>query len=195
MLVQKLSAVQNPSRSSLFAASILGSLPILTVLHERASARDRPLSYEACNDNGISAVYLSARYDNSRILEFLLKYGALVEISGGYFGTPLQAAAFHGHDSAVRLLLSHQASPCAPGHFSDALDAASLGGHEKTVILLLANDVVSGSCNLETALLKASYAGHREAVSLIIDRASFAEPFGIGQNSGVCLQWLSSQTM
>lgn len=191
LLVQKLGAVQNPSRSSLFAASVFGLLPVLKVLYEHVSTRNQPLGYEGCNNNGASAVYLSARYGNIRSLEFLLNHGASVDSSGGYFGNPLQAAAFHGHGLAARLLLDHQASPCAPGRFSDALDAAILGGHEEAIILLLADKAIRGSCNLETALLKSSYAGHREAVGLIIDRAAFTEPVKFGQDSRTFLRWLS----
>ena len=64
--------------------------------------------------------------------------GADINAQGGHFGTALQAAAFAGKESVVRLLLDMGADINAQGgHFGSVLGAAAFGGNEEIVMLLL----------------------------------------------------------
>ncbi|KAJ3846988.1 ankyrin repeat-containing domain protein [Lentinula lateritia] len=67
-----------------------------------------------------------------------LNLGIDINISGGTYGTSLQAASFKGYGSVVKLLLEKGANVNAQGgEYGNALQAASSEGHETIVKLLL----------------------------------------------------------
>ena len=163
-------AVQSPSRSPLLAASIYGLLPVLEHMHSRAPAHGRQIDFNEKNIDGASAIYLSARYGNPATLKFLITQNCSVNTSGGRYGNPLQAAAFHGHGQALQILLDQGADPLGPGKFEDVLQAAIAGGHEDLIQCLLSREDIESRCNLKAALMSLCYAGHYSAVSVLLDR-------------------------
>lgn len=165
-----LGAVQSPSRSPLLAASIYGLLSILEHMHSRALAHGRQIDFNEKNIDGASAIYMSARCGNPATLDFLIAQNCSVNTSGGRYGNPLQAAAFHGHGQALRILLDHGADPFAPGKFEDVLQAAIAGGHEDLIERLLSREDVARRCNLKAALMSVCYAGHHSAVNVLLGR-------------------------
>ena len=90
-------AVQSSSRSPLLAASLYGLRSILEYMHSRALAHGRQIDLNEKSIHGASAIYISARHGNVATLKFLIEHGCSVDVSGGRYGNPLQAAAFHGH--------------------------------------------------------------------------------------------------
>ena len=182
--LQKLAAVQSPSRTPLIAASIYGLLSVLNSMHSRALACDRQVDYNEKNDDGASAIYLSARCGNLAILEFLIAQGGSVNTSGGRYGNPLQAAAFHGHERALQYLLDHGADPSAPGRFEDVLQAAIAGGHESSIQYLLTCEDIISTCNLKEALMSVCYAGNHSAVTALLNRDDLKQ--SISKPTDIC---------
>ncbi|KFZ14934.1 hypothetical protein V501_02978 [Pseudogymnoascus sp. VKM F-4519 (FW-2642)] len=144
--------------------------------------------YSSINPDPYSAnpvYYISAkRYQ--RVLSFYLKdlntkqldaqiNCQLIEASGS-FGSPLQAAAYHGGDEIIRLLIQRGADVNAQGgYFGNALQAAaSLGEQEEIVKLLLEHgaDVNAQGGRYHTALLAALDGNSEETVELLISQGA-----------------------
>lgn len=91
------------------------------------------------NGNGRlgSALHAAAMKGQLQTVGFLIQLGADVDISGGYYGTPLQAATCLGHAEMVRLLLSAHASPHKSGFSKDAFHAAAENGQYHIIHILL----------------------------------------------------------
>ena len=170
MRLEKLAAVQSLSKSPLLTASIYGLLSILKLMHSQALACDRQVDFNETNIDGVSTTYMSARYGKLATLRFLIAQGGSIDTSGGRYGSPLQAAAFHGHERAVQCLLDHGADPCAPGRFEDVLQAAIAGGHENLINSLLSRETIVSRCNLKAALMNVSYSGNLSAVNVLLNR-------------------------
>jgi ankyrin repeat protein len=105
----------------------------------------------------------------------LLSNGADVNLQGGYYGNPLQAASEKGHQEVVQLLLNKGASVNAPGGFyGNALQAASSRGYQKVVQLLLDKgaDVNAQGGHYGNALQAASEKGHQEVVRLLLKKGA-----------------------
>lgn len=183
-------AVQSPSRLPLLAASIYGLLLILENMHSRALAHGRQIDFNEKNIDGASAIYLSARYGNPATLKFLIAQHCPVDTSGGRYGNPLQAAAFHGHGQALQILLDHGADPFGPGKFVDVLQAAIAGGHEDLIQRLLTHEDIASRCNLKAALISLCYAGHHSAVSVLLDRDNLNQAVSEPNNSCTSVQIL-----
>ena len=94
-------------------------------------------------------------------VKYLLGCGIDINITGGTFATPLQAAASSGQTDLVRLLLDHGADVDLvdlTSGFGNALQAAAAHGHEGVVTMLLdhgANANLSGG-NMENCIIAAS---------------------------------------
>ena len=170
-------AVQSSSRSPLLAASVYGLLSILEHMHSRALAYGRRIDFNEKNMDGASAIYLSARYGNPATLEFLIAQRCSVNTSGGRYGNPLQAAAFHGHGKALQTLLDHGADPFGPGKFEDVLQAAIAGGQEDLVKHLLSREDIVSRCNSKAALMSLCYAGQHSAAIILLDRENLKQAF------------------
>ncbi|PVH75426.1 ankyrin, partial [Cadophora sp. DSE1049] len=95
------------------------------------------------------------------IVRLLLDAGANVNIQGGYYGTPLQAAAYQGHKEVVSLLVGAAADPQQSGFSKDAIHAAAEGGRHHIIELLLALDYVPYTVDL---FVEACVGGHEAIV-------------------------------
>jgi ankyrin repeat protein len=95
-----------------------------------------------------------------------------VNVSGGFFGNPLQAGAFHGHEAVVRTLLESGADPLAS---DTALHAALAGGHQSVIELLLGNEAFPNPSQIDDVLSRASYDGHDRVVCQLLTRAALKQ--------------------
>ena len=179
-----LTAVQSLSRSPLHAASVYGLLSVLEYMHSRALAHGRRIDLDEKNNDGASAIYISARYGNVATLNFLIGQSCSVDTSGGRYGNPLQAAAFNGHVECLQILLDQGADPFAPGKFEDVFQAAIAGGHEGLIQRLLSRKDIAGKCNLKAALMSLCYAGNHSAVKLLLDRDDLKQV--LSEPDGLC---------
>ena len=179
-----LTAVHSPSRSPLLAASLYGLLSILEYMYSRALAQGRQIDLNEKNVNGASAIYISARYGNVATLRFLIGHDCSVDTSGGRYGNPLQAAAFHGHVEALQILLDHGADPFAAGKFEDVCQAAIAGGHEDLVQRLLSREDITSRCNLKAAFMSLCYAGNYSAVNFLLNRDNLKQ--AVSEPDGLC---------
>ena len=179
-----LTAVQSPTRSPLHAASLYGLLSILEYMHSRALVHGRQFDLNEKNIDGTSAIYISARHGNVTILDFLIGHDCPVNTSGGRYGNPLQAAAFHGHIEALQILLDHGADPFAAGKFEDVFQAAIAGGHEDLIQSLLSREDITSRCNLKAALMSLCYAGNHSAVNFLLNRDDLNQ--AVSEPDGLC---------
>ena len=177
-------AIQNPSRSPLLAASLYGLLSILEYMHSRALGHGRQIDLNEKNIDGASAIYISARYGNVATLNFLIGQHCSVDTSGGRYGNPSQAAAFHGHVEALQVLLDHGADPFAPGKFEDVFQAAIAGGHEDLIQRLLSREDITSKCDLKAAFMSLCYTGNHSAVNLLLNRDNLKQ--AVLEPNGLC---------
>lgn len=104
------------------------------------------------------------------MVELLLRYGADIDAVDREQRTPLQSAAWQGHESVVWLLLKHGArvdQPCSQG--ATPLSIAAQEGHEAVAKLLLAAGADANradGCG-RTALKLALKGKHKKVVQLL----------------------------
>lgn len=146
------------------------------------------------NSDDASAVYISARYRNFDTLDFLIAGGSSVNPLGGYYGNPLQAAAFHGYKKALRILLDHEADQVATGESEDVVQAAIAGGQQQTIQLLIPREDTARVCDLEAALMNACYAGYHSTVTLVLDRIQLTQAVSKPNVSGMSLKFMGVQS-
>ncbi|EQB57263.1 hypothetical protein CGLO_02630 [Colletotrichum gloeosporioides Cg-14] len=158
--------------SSIFLASVYGIAGIL----ERLAIENADMDWDAKNNAGLSGTYLSAQYGRHDALRFLLSHGANIGKIEGRFGTPIQAAAFHGHTETVKILLQHGADALASGQFSTALHAAIEGGHEAVVDLLACEDSSHRQSDLRDLVKAASYNGYHTAIRALLRQHIQSQP-------------------
>jgi ankyrin repeat protein len=111
-------------------ASINGHNNICNILLSRGANVDE-------NGPFLSAIHAASMRGHLHTAKLLLDIGADVNIRGGYYGIPLQAAAYHGHTELVQLLLAAKANVHAAGFSKDALHAAAKGGRHDVIQLFL----------------------------------------------------------
>ncbi|RMJ27936.1 ankyrin repeat protein [Aspergillus sp. HF37] len=167
--LKELNAILNDSDSPMFVACVYGMPTILEQIESEALRTGKTVDYNAKNAHGASALYVCARYGRTVSLQFLLHRRANTDATGGFFGNPLQASAFHGHEDVVRILVEENANLFALGKFTSALDAAMAGGNEQVVKPLLEASNITSRTELEKVLSRASYDGHYEVVRHILD--------------------------
>jgi len=86
----------------------------------------------------IMALYLAAKYGHENIIELLLGLGLDIELPGGYYGSPLQAATLSGHrDIVKRLLVAGGSVLSMDSHRWTPLYCASLSRDSSICELLL----------------------------------------------------------
>ena len=128
-LYRKLHALVSDPINPLFAVSLFGLTEAIENDRESQHARLSQL-----NADGASCLYLAARSGHVDVADILvsrfLDYDLDLDVSGGQFGSALQAAAFAGHAGIVRVLLLRGASIFNVGEFPDAIQAALSGGFE-----------------------------------------------------------------
>ncbi|KAK4962654.1 hypothetical protein LTR10_000281 [Elasticomyces elasticus] len=122
---------------------------------------------------------------SERMVELLLELGADVN-EWHNLCQPIQAAAWHGQEGIVRLLIknladvnsmykgSHSGRPMYTRH-GPALEEASSRGHEAIVRLLLENSAdvnTESDTSNRTALLAASDNGHEAVVHLLLENSA-----------------------
>ncbi|KAJ3886011.1 ectomycorrhiza-induced ankyrin-domain/NACHT-domain-containing protein [Lentinula edodes] len=123
-----------------------------------------------------------------------LNLGTDIDIGGGTYGTPLQAASLKGYESVVKLLLEKGADVNAQGGWhGNALQAASSGGYEPIVKLLLemGADVNAQGGVYGNALQAASSEGYEHIVKLLLEMGADVNAQGGGY--GNALQAASSE--
>ncbi|KAE8361339.1 hypothetical protein BDV27DRAFT_160803 [Aspergillus caelatus] len=141
---------------------VYGLLEILQILHGKASHHGRYLNFIIKSADGASPLYITTRFGHADAVQYILDRGAEPNSSGGFYGNPLQAAAFQGFRSIVEILIKYQADAFTPGKFDSAMHAAMAGGHESVISLLLTYPGVIQSCDPEDLFKKAAYGGHFE---------------------------------
>ena len=96
---------------------------------------------------------------------------AQLNVVGGKYGTPLQAASFKGHEGAFNLLIGWGADPnIEGGEFGVPINAAIAGGRKSMVEVLLSRDTnltLQDSMG-RTPLYTAAKHGHHEIVDMLI---------------------------
>lgn len=134
-------------------------------------------------DFDANPLYYASLLGMFETIKYLLGCGIDINITGGAFATPLQAAASSGHTDSVRLLLDHGADVDLlnlTSYFGNALQAAAANGHEGVVNMLLdhgANANLSGGAmgNCITAVSASPEVGVSQATACrIIERLIIA---------------------
>jgi Ankyrin repeats (3 copies)/Ankyrin repeat len=126
----------------------------------------------------LTSIYLASMLDLYWPCKVLVEAGADVNIEGGNYGSPLQAAASNGNGRIVQFLLDHGANVNIHGEgeekYGHALYNASRDGHERIVRLLLNSgaDVNQQGGEFNTALLAAIYKGNKSIVRLLLDHGA-----------------------
>jgi ankyrin repeat protein len=101
---------------------------------------DAGANVNECNFDNESALYraITTFHYNGIIVEKLLDARADVNVKGGEYGFPLQAAAFQGNEEIVKLLVEEGAKVNAQGgKYGTALQAAASIGETAIVKYLL----------------------------------------------------------
>lgn len=122
------------------------------------------------------ALILATNRGDVKMTALLLEFGVNPNATGGFHGSPLQAAATGNHLDVIKLLLSKGASVNAEGHrWGNPLKAAITFNHEKAVQILLDN---GADPNLSNALSQAAEQGNEAIVKMLLDRKADTETRG-----------------
>ncbi|KAF4546032.1 uncharacterized protein LTHEOB_4684 [Lasiodiplodia theobromae] len=135
-------------------------------------------------DQGDNPLYLAALSGRLDEVQTLLEHHD-VNIRGGTYGSPLQAAAYDGHKKVVQLLIDNGADVNAQGgEQGSPLQAAAYDGHESVVRLLINNgaDVNAQAGSQGNALHIASKHGHVGTMRVLLSHGAKTdihdEPYG-----------------
>ena len=136
----------------------------------RSKGPDGPEALYLGDSNSPPPLYYASLLGLVDIVHKLLLRGDQHQDSGGYFGTPLQAAAYGGHWRVIKELVDKGADVNAvSGFYGTALQAASYSDQYNAsgVLLDLGADANSLSGHYGTPLQAAAYGGHAELVFLL----------------------------
>ena len=162
-IAKKLGATVSTPVNPLFTIACFGLVEIL----QDPNAPKMPVNSQA-NDHGASSLYLAARWGHIDVVKYCLDRGMDVNISGGLFGSALQAASFSGHMEIVQLLLSNGASALSGGEYPDAIQAAIMKGNRKIAGLLLqAGYAKKGGVDHVSLLTLARFEAYPEIVEML----------------------------
>ncbi|RLN85301.1 hypothetical protein BBJ28_00014064 [Nothophytophthora sp. Chile5] len=138
---------------------------------ERALARGADVDAADARD-GCTPLQLAARDGNVKMVRFLLKNGAAVDVRNSYGATPLHFAASWGQHRAVRVLLIHGAGVNTPdGSGKTPIIRAAANGYVKVVKLLLKH---GADASIRDAF---GWSAERLAASAGYYRISIVHPF------------------
>ncbi len=136
------------------------------------------------DSSGISSsLYYASLLGLEEVVAVLLERGDEVNKTGGFCGTPLQAAASGCHAAVVHQLMDYGAivdlSPVC-GYYGSALQAAAHGGHKDTVRMLLAggSDINFASGVYGSALQAAAIGGFADQVELLVEHGADVNAVG-----------------
>jgi len=127
----------------------------------------------AKDKNGMSALAYAAYLGNADVVKALLEKGADVDSKDNSGGTPLLGACMKGNDDISRLLLEKGADP----GIGRPLTPAVIQGNSGLVKALIDNGAdVNAKSERDgvTALMYAARLGHREIVSILLERGADA---------------------
>ncbi|KAF2994958.1 hypothetical protein E8E13_002790 [Curvularia kusanoi] len=139
---------------------------------------------------GQTPLYFACMGSAVETAQILIHHQADINVQGGQYGSPLQAASVVGSEQLVKLLLDNNADVNTQpehGFCGQALQAASFWGHKEVVKMLLAAgaDVnARGGC-YGSALHAASFWGDEEIINILI--ASGADVHARGESCGSVL--------
>ncbi|VUC37285.1 unnamed protein product [Clonostachys rosea] len=117
----------------------------------------------------LQAAYYRAcpgRDEDFEIIDLLLSKGGDLNLQGGVYGNPLQAASLRGNEQIIKRLLSYGAQG---GRYSYALCATSAKRYSPNIIKLLLKagaNINSVGGDYRSAVQAASYHGDKRTVSL-----------------------------
>jgi ankyrin repeat protein len=130
-------------------------------------------SVQEKNSVAATPLYYAALFDLPAIMEHIwAEDPTQLNMVGGEYGIPLQAACFKGHESAFHLLIGWGADPNVQGgKFGTPMNAAIVGGQKSIVKALLGMRV---DCSLQdsmgrTTLFIAAMSGDSEVVRWLIE--------------------------
>lgn len=118
-----------------------------------------------------SALYYAAVGGLIHTIKQFADRGVNVNVQGGKYGNPLQAASFKGYEEIVKHLLNNGANVNAEGgRYGNALQAASFNGHKAIIKLLLDNgaNINAQGGTHGSALQAASVKDHKAIVKLLL---------------------------
>ncbi|KAF9009620.1 ankyrin repeat-containing domain protein [Cyathus striatus] len=142
-------------------ASTNGHAPIVRLLLDRGADLDA--------DGAKCAIVVASAEGYLDIVELLLERGANPNVSGGWYGTPLQAASLNGYMPIVVLLLANGANASMQaGNYGSALIAASYSGDLSIIDLLLEQGASLKRAGRYNALDVAAANGHAQVVEHLI---------------------------
>ncbi|KAH7150207.1 ankyrin repeat-containing domain protein [Dactylonectria estremocensis] len=151
-----LDAIPNDESSPLFLAAVFGMDGLLTLLAEP----DQDTDWNQRNEQGHTAIYLTAAFGHVSSVSILIDKGAEVNIECGALGSPLHAACFRGHEEVVVRLLQAGASSTCGAKFENALEAASRGRRENVVLALVrSGSAIKSETDYEQAVQMAAEYG------------------------------------
>ena len=131
ILYKKLQAIISDPVTPLFAISCFG---LAEALDERLLDG---LNLQLLNHQGVSSLYLAARWGHTCIVQHLLDCDVGIDAAGGIFGSVLQAASFEGHIEIVKRLIHAGHESLNSDEYPNAIQAALTGGYESIAQLLL----------------------------------------------------------
>ncbi|RYP92953.1 hypothetical protein DL770_000934 [Monosporascus sp. CRB-9-2] len=171
ILIKKGAAVNalSPAKAPpLQLAAAEGHLSVVRLLIHKGATIDQT--------SGLHGTALNAAASRGRleVVRFLLKKGANVSIAGGPYGNALQAASWNGNPDVIRHLLDAGADITARGSGGcTALQMAAFVGKAGAIRVLLDRgarlDIDAPGGKYGSALKAATYRGHFEAVTLLLE--------------------------
>ena len=162
-IAKKLGATISTPVNPLFVIACFGLVEILSDSNAPKMAINNQF-----NDHGASSLYLAARWGQIDVAKYCLERGMDVNVSGGLFGSALQAASFSGHIEIVKLLLENGASALRGGEYPDAIEAAIIKGNREVAGLLLQTGYAKkGGVDHVSLLTLARFEAYPEIVDML----------------------------